>query len=94
MLPKKKEDPNVAAFRSTLGSMDSLAGLSDLKLEVEGKEGRVVGVWKEYIKGDGRKWYYNTETKIQTWMVPDEIKKLDEVKAAAAANEKRGTGLS
>ena len=39
--------------------------------------------------------YYNTETKIQTWMVPDEIKKLDEVKAAAAAaNEKRGTGLS
>jgi len=30
-----------------------------------------------------------------TWQVPDPIKKLDEVAAAAAAaNEARGTGLS
>ena len=43
------------------------------------------------IKSNGRKWYYNTETKIQTWNVPDETKKLDEVSAAAvAANEARG----
>lgn len=67
----------MSAFRSSLGSMDSLSGLSELKLEMEEKEGRKVGVWKEYIKADGRKWYYNTETKIQTWKVPDEIKKLD-----------------
>ena len=52
----------------------------------------MAGVWKEYIKNDGRKWYYNTETKKQTWIVPDEIKKLDEVSAAAKAkNEARGT---
>ena len=71
-----------------------MAGLEDLKelsLEREnGKEGRVVGAWKEYIKSDGRKWYYNTETSVQTWMAPDEFKKLDEVAAAAAAaNEER-----
>jgi len=92
LLPKKKEDANVAAFRSSLGSMDSMKELSELKLEEpEGKKGRIVGPWKEYIKSNGRKWYYNTETKIQTWNVPDEIKKLDEVSAAAvAANEARG----
>ena len=51
-------------------------------------------MWKEYIKADGRIWYYNTETKIQTWIQPEEIKKLDEVKAAAeAANQARGTSL-
>ena len=85
----------MTAFRSSLAGMDSLSGLADLKLEREEREGRKAGPWKEYIKPDGKVWYYNTETKIQTWMVPDEIKKLDEVKAAAAAaNEKRGTGLS
>ena len=84
----------MSAFRSSLGSMDSLSGLSELKLEMEEKEGRKVGVWKEYIKADGRIWYYNTETKIQTWIQPEEIKKLDEVKAAAeAANQARGTSL-
>ena len=88
-----KEDPKVTDFRSSLAGMESLSGLSDLKLErEEGKEGRAVGVWKEYIKADGRKWYYNTETKKQTWIVPDEIKKMDEISAAAAAkNEARGT---
>ena len=92
LLPKKKEDASVTAFRSSLAGMDSLSGLSELKLEQDGREGRKAGVWKEYIKGDGRKWYYNTETKIQTWKVPDEIKKLDEVAAAAAAaNEARGS---
>jgi len=52
----KKEDPNVAAFRSSLAGMDSLSGLSEMKLEREEKEGRVAGEWKEYIKNDGRKW--------------------------------------
>merc|ERR1712070_875593 len=90
LLPKK-EDPNIAAMRSSLAGMDSLSGLSDLKIEVDGREGRKAGVWKEYVKQDGRKWYYNTETKIQTWVVPEEFKKLDEVAAAAAAaNDARG----
>jgi len=90
LLPKK-EDPNVAAFRSSLAGMDSLSGLAELKLERDGREGRTAGVWKEYVKQDGRKWYYNQETKIQTWNVPDEFKKLDEVAAAAAAaNNARG----
>ena len=74
--------------------MDSLSGLAELKLEREEAEGRKAGVWKEYIKPDGKRWYYNTETKVQTWNVPDEIRKLDEVKAAAeAANQARGTSL-
>lgn len=39
-----------------------------------------------------KQWYYNSETKSQTWVVPDEIKKLDEISAAAkAANDARGT---
>ena len=84
----------MTAFRSSLGGMESLSGLSELKLEQDGREGRKAGVWKEYVKQDGRKWYYNTETKIQTWQVPDEFKKLDEVRAAAeAANQARGTSL-
>jgi len=87
----KKEDPSVAAFRSSLSSMDSLSDLAELKIEQEGREGRTAGVWKEYVKADGRIWYYNSETKIQTWMQPDEFKKLDEVSAAAAAaNDARG----
>ena len=90
----KKEAADVTAFRSSLGSMESLSGLADLKLEREEKEGRKAGVWKEYIKADGRVWFYNTETKIQTWIKPDEFVKLDEVKAAAeAANQARGTSL-
>ena len=91
-LIRKKEDPSVTAFRSSLGSMESLSGLNELKLEREEREGRKAGVWKEYVKPDGKCWYYNTETKIQTWIVPDEIKKLDEVSAAARAkNEARGS---
>merc|ERR1719310_1957103 len=87
---KRKEDKQVTDFRSQLAGMDSLSGLSDLKLEREEKVGRTAGVWKEYIKADGRVWYYNTETKIQTWVTPDEIKKLDAISAAAAAkNEAR-----
>eukprot|EP00325_Prymnesiales_sp_UTEX-LB-985_P008206 CAMPEP_0174711618 /NCGR_PEP_ID=MMETSP1094-20130205/12882_1 /TAXON_ID=156173 /ORGANISM="Chrysochromulina brevifilum, Strain UTEX LB 985" /LENGTH=155 /DNA_ID=CAMNT_0015910581 /DNA_START=32 /DNA_END=499 /DNA_ORIENTATION=+ len=91
----KREDPAVAAFRGSLSSMDSLSGLSELKLELEGQVGRVAGVWKEYIKNDGRKWYYNTETGKMQWIVPEEFVKLDEVSAAAAAaNSARGTSLS
>jgi len=87
----KKEDASVTAMRSSLASMDTLAGLSDLKLEREEVQGRIAGVWKEYVKPDGKKWYYNTETKVQTWNVPEEFVKLDAVKAAAeAANAARG----
>ena len=87
----KKESADVTAFRSSLGGMESLSGLSELKLEREEVEGRTAGPWKEMIKNDGRIWYYNTETKSQTWIKPEEIQKLDDVKAAAeAANEARG----
>ena len=80
--------------RAVLAGMSDLADLADLKLEREEKVGRVAGVWKEYIKADGRVWYYNTDTGKQTWIVPEEFAKLDEVKAAAAAaNAGRGTSL-
>ena len=93
MWDKKPESKETTDFRSTLAGMESLSGLSDLKLErEEGREGRVIGVWKEYVKNDGRKWYYNTETGKMQWTVPDEFQKYDEVQAAAAAkNEARGT---
>ena len=87
-----RKDPAVESFRASLGSMEQLSALSEMKLETGEKVGRVAGVWKEYIKSDGRKWYYNTETSIMQWKVPDEYKVLDEVAAAAAAaNEARGT---
>ena len=38
------------------------------------------GVWKEYVKADGRKWYYNTETRVMQWTVPEPFCKLDEVR--------------
>ena len=53
---KRKEDKQVTDFRSQLAGMDSLSGLSDLKLEREEKVGRTAGVWKEDIKADGRVW--------------------------------------
>ena len=44
----KREDPAVANARAALAGMDSLSGLSEMKLELdEGKEARVAGVWKE-----------------------------------------------
>ena len=53
---------------------------------------RVAGEWKEYVKADGRVWYYNTNDGKQTWIKPDVFVKLDEVQAAAAAaNSARGT---
>merc|ERR1711968_321432 len=86
-----RKDPAVESFRSALSSMDSLSSLNEMKLETEGKAGRVAGKWKEYIKNDGRKWYYNTESGKMQWAVPDEFKVLDEVAAAAAkANAARG----
>ena len=55
-------------------------------------QGRTAGDWKEYLKSDGRKWYYNVETKKMQWKVPEEFEKLDAIAAAAAAkNEARGT---
>ena len=49
------------------------------------------GRLKEYIKSDGRKWYYNVETK-KCRKVPEEFEKLDAIAAAAAAKgEARGT---
>ena len=46
----------MTAFRSSLGGMESLSGLSELKLEREEVEGRTAGPWKEMIKNDGRIW--------------------------------------
>ena len=59
----------MTAARASLSSMQSLSSLSSMKLELEedGKAGRVAGPWKEYVKNDGRKWYYNTETSKMTW---------------------------
>lgn len=124
-LANRPESKETKDFRASLANMESLSGLSEMKLELEEglREGRKAGVWKEYIKADGKKCaqatfkprppalsllyscaysarvripcaagYYNTETKIQQWIVPDEFKKLDEIQAAAAAkNEARGT---
>ena len=89
---QKKEDPAVTAARASLSSMQSLSSLSSMKLELEedGKAGRVAGPWKEYVKNDGRKWYYNTETSKMTWTKPQEFITLDKVtEAAAAANAAR-----
>lgn len=80
--------------RNILSGMSDLADLADLKLEREERVGRTAGVWKEYIKADGRVWYYNTDSGKQTWIQPEEFAKLDAVKeAAAAANAGRGTSL-
>ncbi|EOD15032.1 hypothetical protein EMIHUDRAFT_256551 [Emiliania huxleyi CCMP1516] len=38
---------------------------------------RTEGVWKKYVKADGRKWYYNTETRVMQWTVPEPFCKLD-----------------
>jgi len=87
-----RPDPKVADYRASLAGMESLKGLSELSLErEEGRAGRVAGEWKEYIKADGRKWYYNTESGKMQWAVPEEFAKLDEVAAAAAEkNAARG----
>ena len=50
----------MTAFRSSLGGMESLSGLSELKLEREEVEGRTAGPWKEMIKNDGRIWCAST----------------------------------
>ena len=55
-VPLQKESADVTAFRSSLGGMESLSGLSELKLEREEVEGRTAGPWKEMIKNDGRIW--------------------------------------
>ena len=69
----------------------TLADLSELSLDDGEKIGRTVGNWKEYIKSDGRVWYYNTETGEQVWRAPECFAKLDEVSAAAAEqNAARG----
>ena len=81
-----------AKGRAALAGMSTLSDLSELKLEQEGKAARVAGEWKEYVKADGRVWYYNTNDGKQTWIKPDVFVKLDEVQAAAAAaNSARGT---
>ena len=48
--------PVLAVVGSSLGGMESLSGLSELKLEREEVEGRTAGPWKEMIKNDGRIW--------------------------------------
>lgn len=65
--------------------LSTLSDLSELSLDEGEKIGRTAGNWKEYIKNDGRIWYYNTETGEQLWRAPPEFVKLDEVSAAATA---------
>merc|ERR1719424_2337205 len=84
-----RESLEAERSRASLAGMSQLSGLAEMSLErEEGKEGRQEGVWKEYVKADGRKWYYNTETRVMQWTVPEPFCKLDEVAAIAkAANE-------
>uniref|UniRef100_A0A0D3JD67 WW domain-containing protein n=2 Tax=Emiliania huxleyi TaxID=2903 RepID=A0A0D3JD67_EMIH1 len=49
------------------------------------------GVWKKYVKADGRKWYYNTETRVMQWTVPEPFCKLDGAPARRAARPNRTT---
>ena len=45
--------------------------------------------WKEFTAPDGRKYYYNSQTKVSSWTMPDELKKGSDtpsVKASPAAS--------
>merc|ERR1712124_214457 len=76
-----RESLEAERSRASLAGMSQLSGLAEMSLErEEGKEGRQEGVWKEYVKADGRKWYYNTETRVMQWTVPEPFCKLDEVR--------------
>jgi pre-mRNA-processing factor 40 len=41
--------------------------------------------WQEHTAPDGRKYYYNTETKESSWTKPDELKTAEELKLQACA---------
>ena len=32
-------------------------------------------MWTKHTSGDGRLFYYDSETKVSTWMIPDELRK-------------------
>ena len=42
--------------------------------------------WKEFTAPDGRKYYYNSTTKVSSWTMPDELKKGSETPSAAKAS--------
>ncbi len=42
--------------------------------------------WKEFTAPDGRKYYYNSSTKVSSWTMPDELKKGSDTPSAAKAS--------
>ena len=42
--------------------------------------------WKEFTAPDGRKYYYNSTTKVSSWTMPEELKKGSETPSAAKAS--------
>lgn len=41
--------------------------------------------WKEHTAPDGRKYYYNKETKESRWTMPDELKKASSGDSSATS---------
>lgn len=42
--------------------------------------------WKEFTAPDGRKYYYNSSTKVSSWTMPDELKKGSDTPSAVKAS--------
>lgn len=42
--------------------------------------------WKEFTAPDGRKYYYNSATKVSSWTMPDELKKGSDTPSAVKAS--------
>ena len=42
--------------------------------------------WKEFTAPDGRKYYYNSATKVSSWTMPDELKKGSDTPSAIKAS--------
>jgi len=93
-ITKARETSEADKGRAALAGMSTLSSLAGQKLELEGgKAGRIAGQWKEYVKADGKKWYYDTVTCTMTWNKPEVFKKMDEVSEAATAANIERTGF-
>jgi hypothetical protein len=75
-LKQKQLEKDAKEGRAALASMGNLADLNSMSLDKMAGDDACVerGDWKQYTKRDGRKWYYNTETKSMQWAIPDEFK--------------------
>ncbi|PHU11735.1 Pre-mRNA-processing protein 40B [Capsicum chinense] len=51
-------------------------------------------VWKEFTTADGRKYYYNKETKQSKWTIPDELKLARELAETAGQVVQTGTSTN